>query len=129
MDIEQNQIPKPERPSLLQLWRDILKHRKLYYKVLPITFVVAAILTLSIPNYYRCTVKLAPELSGSKSTGSLADIASSFGLNLGSNNMGSEALFPTLYPDLMNSVTFRASLFPVKVQREDDSTGVSVMTY
>ena len=129
LDKDRNQIPKPERPSLLQLWRDILKHRKLYYKVLPITFVVAAILTLSIPNYYRCTVKLAPELSGNKSTGSLADIASSFGLNLGSKNMGSEALFPTLYPDLMNSVTFRASLFPVKVQREDDSTGVSVMTY
>ena len=129
IDKDKNLPPKPERPSLLQLWQDILKRRKLYYKVLPITFVVAAILTLSIPNYYQCTVKLAPELSGNKSTGSLSDIASSFGLNLGSNNMGSEALFPTLYPDLMNSVTFRASLFPVKVQREDDSTGVSVMTY
>lgn len=129
MELDKNQIPKPERPTLLQLWHDILNHRKLYYIVLPITFVVAAILTLSIPNYYKCTVKLAPELSGNKSTGSLADIASSFGLNLGNKNMGSEALFPTLYPDLMNSVSFRASLFPVKVQREDDSTGVSAMTY
>ena len=124
-----NKIVKPERPTFLQLWQDLLKHRKLYYIVLPITFVIAAILTLSIPNYYNCTVKLAPELSGNKSTSSLSSIASSFGINLGSNNMGSEALFPTLYPDLMNSVSFRASLFPVKVQREDDSTGVSVMTY
>jgi len=129
MELDKNQIPKPERPTLLQLWHDILNHRKLYYKVLPITFVIAAILTLSIPNYYKCTVMLAPELSGNKNTNSLADIASSFGLNLGSKNMGSEALFPTLYPDLMNSVTFRASLFPIKVQREDDSTGVDIMTY
>ena len=128
MELDKNQIPKPERPTLLQLWHDILNHRKLYYIVLPITFVVAAILTLSIPNYYNCTVKLAPELSGNKSTSSLSSIASSFGLNIGNANMGSEALFPTLYPDLMNSVSFRASLFPVKVQREDDSTG-SVMTY
>ena len=129
MNTDQNQTPASERPSFLQLWHDILKHRRLYYIVLPITFVVAAILTLSIPNYYNCTVKLAPELSGNKSTSSLSSIASSFGINLGSNNAGSEALFPTLYPDLMNSVSFRASLFPVKVQREDDSTGVSVMTY
>ena len=129
MELDKDKIVKPERPTLLQLWHDILNHRKLYYIVLPITFVVAAILTLSIPNYYNCTVKLAPELSGNKSTSSLSSIASSFGINLGNNNMGSEALFPTLYPDLMNSVSFRASLFPVKVQREDDSTGVSAMTY
>lgn len=129
MNTYQNQTPASERPTFLQLWQDFLKHRKLYYIVLPITFVIAAILTLSIPNYYNCTVKLAPELSGNKSTSSLSSIASSFGINLGSNNMGSEALFPTLYPDLMNSVSFRASLFPVKVQREDDNTGVSVMTY
>ena len=129
LDKDKNQNPKPERPSFLQLWHDILKHRKLYYIVLPITFVVAAILTLSIPNYYQCKVMLAPELSGNKSSSSLSSIASSFGINLGSNKSGSEALFPTLYPDLMNSVSFRASLFPVKVQREDDSTGTSVMTY
>ena len=129
MNTDQNQTPASEHPTFLQLWQDLLKHRKLYYIVLPITFVIAAILTLSIPNYYNCTVKLAPELSGNKSTSSLSSIASSFGINLGSNNMGSEALFPTLYPDLMNSVSFRASLFPVKVQREDDSTGASIMTY
>ena len=126
---DNNKIVKPERPTLLQLWHDILNHRRLYYIVLPITFVVAAILTLSIPNYYQCKVMLAPELSGNKSTNSLASIASNFGLNLGSGNMGSEALFPTLYPDLMNSVSFRASLFPVKVRREDDSTAAHVMTY
>ena len=110
---------------------DVKKHRKLYYKVLPITFVISAILMLSIPNYYSCTVMLAPELSsmGVKSGGSLASLASSFGINLGGASAGADALLPTLYPDLMNSVTFRASLFPIKVQREDDSTGVEVMTY
>ena len=128
MEIEQNQNPKPERPMLLQLWHDILNHRKLYYIVLPVTFVVVAILSLSIPNYYQCKVMLAPELSGNKSTSGLASIASNFGVNLNTNS-GADALFPTLYPDLMNSVSFRASLFPVKVRREDDSTAAHVMTY
>lgn len=129
MNTEQIPQTNSEKPTLSQLWQDIKNHRKLYYKVLGITFVVSAILLIGTPNYYRCTVKLAPELSGSKSTSSLASIASSFGLNIGSGNMGSEALFPTLYPDLMNSVAFRASLFSIKVQREDDDSTITYYDY
>ena len=129
MNKDQNQTPVSEELSITDLLNDIKKHRKLYYKVLPITFVISAILMLSIPNYYKCTVMLAPELSsGSKGGGSLASLASSLGVNLGGASAGADALLPTLYPDLMNSVTFRASLFPIKVQREDDSTQ-TVMTY
>ena len=105
-----------------KIFQDLLKHKRLYYKVLPITFVVVAILVLCIPNYYSCTVKLSPELSGSKSTSGLASLASSFGVNIGqgAGGMGTEALFPTLYPDLMNSVDFKTSLFHVPVTIEGD---------
>ena len=121
---------KVEKPTIVQLWQDVRKHRKLYYKVLPVTFVVAAILTLSIPNYYKCTVKLAPEISsGGSPSGGLAGIASNFGINLNSASAGMDAIMPTLYPDLMNSVAFRASLFPVRVQREDDDTTMTYYTY
>ena len=120
---------KIEKPTLTQLWQDIKKHRKLYYKVLGITFIVSAILLIGTPNYYRCTVKLAPELSGSSSTNSLSSLASSFGIKLGAGNTGSEALFPTLYPDLMNSVAFRASLFPITIHREDDGTPMTYYDY
>jgi uncharacterized protein involved in exopolysaccharide biosynthesis len=93
----------------------------LYAKVLPIAFVLAAIYALAQPNYYNCTVKLSPEMSGSKSTSGLAALASSFGVNLGSGSgVGTEALFPTLYPDLMNSVDFKTSLFHVPVTIEGD---------
>jgi len=119
---------KTTRPSFAKLWADVKKYKKLYYKVLPTTFVIVAILTLSMPNYYSCKVMLAPELSGMKTGGSLSSLASSFGINLGGASAGADALLPTLYPDLMNSVTFRASLFPVTVQRVDDSTN-TVMTY
>ena len=128
--MEQKQTPPVEKPTLGQLWQDIKKHKKLYYKVLSITFIVSAIITLSIPNYYKCTVMLAPELSGSNnSSSSLLSLASSFGIKLGGGNMGSEALFPTLYPDLMNSVTFRASLFPVIVQMENQDTIITYYDY
>ena len=103
-----------------KILKDLLKHKKLYYKVLPITFVIAAIYALSLPNYYSCTVKLSPELSGSKSASGLASLASSFGVNLGGGGAGTEALFPTLYPDLMNSVDFKTDLFKVPLTIEGD---------
>ena len=106
-----------------KIFKDLLKHKRLYYKVLPITFVVAAILALSIPNYYNCTVMLSPEMSSSTTSKSgLLSLASSFGVNLGQGaaGMGTEALFPTLYPDLVNSTDFKTSLFPVPVTIEGD---------
>lgn len=108
------------------IWNDIKKNKRLFYIVLPATFVVACIIAFSIPNYYKCTVMLAPELNGAKSGGGLSSLASSFGINLGGASAGADAINPTLYPDLMNSVTFKASLFPVKVQRDGED---STMTY
>lgn len=120
------QIRRKPKDFIIELLRVILKYKKLYYKVLPTTFFIVAILSLCIPNYYKCEVMLAPELSSTKNTSSLASLASSFGINIGKGTLGSDALFPTLYPDMMNSVAFRASLFPIKVQKEDED---SVMTY
>ena len=129
MNNEQTTTPQ-EKPTLGQLWQDIKKHKKLYYKVLSITFVVSAIIMLSIPNYYKCTVMLAPEIpDGTKGTSGLASLASSFGVNIGAASVGADAIMPNLYPDLMNSVAFRASLFPVKVQEEDGDTAMTYYDY
>ena len=104
-----------------KIFKDLLKHKRLYYIVLPVAFVLAAIYALGQPNFYSCTVKLSPELSSTRSSGGLASLASSFGFNIGSaGGMGSEALFPTLYPDLMNSTDFKTSLFEVPVTIEGD---------
>jgi len=124
-----NEESKAMKVDYGKLWQDVRKHKKYFYIVLPIVFVVVAALSLCLPNYYKCTVMLAPELSGSmaRRASSLSTIAQNFGISLGgaSSNEG-DALFPTLYPELMNSVTFRASLFPIQVQRED---GGKYMTY
>ena len=131
MDNEQKKVLKDRElpgPDYIKLMQDIVKYRKTYYKVLAITFVLTAFITLSIPNYYKCTVKLAPEASSTNGTSSLASLASSFGFNIGGSNVSGDAIAPLLYPDLMNSVAFRASLFPIEVIREDDSTQTK-MTY
>lgn len=128
--MEQNikkEIKKEPSIDFGKIFKDLLKHKTLYYKVLPLAFVLAAIYALSLPNYYSCTVKLAPELgSNAKTGGGLAGLASSFGINLGGASIGSDAINPTLYPDLMNSVDFKTSLFEVQVKRKDDN---KTMTY
>ena len=102
-----------------KIFNDLLKYKRLYFIMLPAAFVLAAIYAVSLPNYYSCTVTLAPEMGGAtKSGGSLAGLASSFGINLGSAQAGDDAINPTLYPDLMNSVDFKTSLFSVPVTIE-----------
>lgn len=114
-----------------KIYHDLLKYKRLYYIVLPVAFVLSAICMLSVPNYYTCTVKLSPELSNrSSSTSSLASLASSFGVKLGSGlSNGSDALFPTLYPDLMASVDFKADLFKIKVRPKDSKQEYSYYDY
>ena len=103
-----------------KLLKDLLKHKKLFCKVLAITFVVACVYAMSLPSYYKCEVTLSPEMSTTRSSSSLSALASSFGVNLKGMGNNSEALFPTLYPDLMKSTKFMAGLFEIPVTIEGD---------
>ena len=114
-------IKREKRASIdfSKLWTDIKKHRKLYYKVIPAVAVLAVVISLSLPNYYNCTVMLAPEFTSVNASSTLSNISNSLGINLNSASRNSDAITPTLYPDLMRSVDFRTSLFPIKVTRSD----------
>lgn len=109
--------------SFKAIWQALLKHKYLFVKTIATTFVIACIITLSLPNYYNASVTLAPEKRGKSNTSSLSTIASSFGISLGGMSSGEDALGPSLYPDMIKSVDFNTSLFPIKVQQlnSDDS--------
>lgn len=113
------------------IWAAIKKHRKVYYRALGISLVIGCIIAYSIPKTYSCKIMLAPELGGKSSTGSgLASLASSFGVNLGNGASATgDAITPAAYPDLMKSVDFKTSLFPVKVKRKQDKTSMSLYAY
>lgn len=113
-----------------QIFVTLKKHKRLYKKVLAVTFVVGCIIMLSIPNYFKCKVMLAPELSTRNITsGTLSALASQFGMKVGTGAIGNEALFPTLYPDLMNSVDFKASLFNIPIHQLDSTRVMSYYDY
>ena len=104
------------------------KHKLLYVIIVPLSLIIGAIYAKSLPKYYKCQVTLAPELGGGTTGGgTLSALASSMGYKVGGGNKSdADAITPTLYPDLMNSVDFKTSLFSVKVHCMDSS---KVMTY
>ena len=105
--------------DLRVVFKKIYARRKLFYKVLPITFVLSSAFILCIPRYYTSSLSLAPELSSmSGVSGTLSSLASSFGFDLGSMET-TDASNPMLYPDLMDDNGFVAGLFNIKVESQD----------
>lgn len=112
------------------IWESIKRYRKLYYIILPITFVVAFVIAKSIPNYYTCRILLAPEIGGSnQGMSSLASLASSFGVNLSEGSQSGNAIRPSVYPQLTQSVDFKTSLFPVKVRKKGAKESMTYYDY
>ena len=127
---DNNSIIENEEESSLDfkaILAALCKHKLLYVIIVPLSLTIGIIYAKSLPKYYQCQVTLAPELGGGTSNlGSLSSLASSMGYKVGGNKADADAITPTLYPDLMNSVDFKTSLFDVKVHRMDSS---KVMTY
>lgn len=105
--------------DLRVIFKKILANKKLYFKVLPIVFVLSCAYILCIPRTYTSSLSLAPEMNNSSSLGgTIGSLASSFGFDLGSMET-SDAINPMLYPDLMEDNGFIVGLFDIKVVSAD----------
>src|SRR3712207_7659985 len=84
--------------DLSDIFHRLYKGRRTFFYVLPATFVVACLIVLSIPRYYRCEVTLAPEQNDPAAGmgSSLGALASSFGLNVGGGLGTTDAISPIL---------------------------------
>ena len=113
--MEENNIKNnPEVIDLRVVAKKIWSNRRLFYKVLPIVFVLSCIYIFSLPRVYRSSTKLAPELDNSSGKGALGSIASSLGFDI-SDMQTSDAITPLLYPDLMEDNGFIASLLKIEL--------------
>lgn len=109
--------------------KKIWANRKLFYKVLPVTFVLSCAYILCIPRYYSSSLSLAPEIGGTSGMGgTLGSLASSFGIDLGSMET-TDAISPMLYPDLMNDNGFVVGLFDIRVKSMDGEIDCTYYDY
>ncbi len=115
--------------DLRVVFKKIWSRRKLFYKVLPITFVVSCAIILCVPRYYTSSLSLAPEIGNSSGMGgTLGSLASSFGLDLGAMET-TDAINPMLYPDLMEDNGFVTGLFDINVKSMDGEINCSYYEY
>ena len=77
--------------------------------------VLGSVLSYGVPKKYKVVSRIAPELS--LKANNLSSLASLAGLNLGnSNTNNSDALLPTIYPEIVNSIPFITDLFEMPVK-------------
>ncbi|MBP7358836.1 MAG: chain-length determining protein [Prevotella sp.] len=120
---------KEKKVDYKRVFKEITKRKKLYFIVLPVTFLVSCIYIYSIPRGYDSETKMAPEMeSPSSSAGSLSSIASSFGIDI-SDMQSADAITPLLYPELMDDNGFVAGLFSIKVRSKDEKIDTDYYTY
>lgn len=100
--------------------------KKTFLKVWVVTFILSCIWIFPQPRYYTAEVMLAPEMGGDD-VGGLSSLASSFGFNIGGS--GNDAIYPLLYPDLMESSDFLVKLLRVEVETEEKDVKTNYYSY
>ena len=114
-DEQQNKHPQEEEIDLLELALKVWAERKWILKCCGYAVIVGLIVAFSIPKEYTATATIAPELSDSKSGGGLSSLAAMAGINMGTPS-GADAIYPDLYPDIVNSTPFITGLFTIPVK-------------
>lgn len=120
--------PKSNVIDLRAVAKQIWSERRLFYKVLPIVFVLSCIYIFSLPRYYCTDAKLAPEMESAGTNGTLGSLASSLGFDL-SEMQTSDAITPMLYPDLMEDNGFISGLLNVRVRSKDGEIDTTYHDY
>ncbi|MCQ2183303.1 MAG: chain-length determining protein [Bacteroidales bacterium] len=102
--------------NFMELFRKLLKNKKLIAKWAGICAVIGVIAAVSAVSTYTVSSHMAPENStNSASSGGLSSLASLAGINLGAIT-NSDALSPELYPSIVSSLPFVTELFYVPVK-------------
>ena len=120
---------KSERVNIdfAAIFHTLWSQKKRFFKVWIWTFILSCIWILPQPRYYTTEVSVAPESDENKAVGGLASLASNFGINLG--DVGSDAIYPQLYPDVIGSTEFIVDLFDVQVTTLKDDVHTDYYDY
>lgn len=108
---------------LLQNWKRIAKWGG-------IAMLVGLILVIDLPKRYTASSVLAPEIAQKSNMGSLSSLAAMAGINM-NNMVMTDAMYPDIYPEIVNSVPFQVELFsiPVTIKRHGEMVDTDLYTY
>lgn len=129
--MEQNANDRPpilSQDSLIMLAHKLYVHRKLIYKSAIIGAVIGVVLALGTQKTWTSTVVLAPEMMSETGLGGkMGNLASLAGINLGAGS--TDAIYPELYPQMIESTPFVVGLFDVQVTTLDSTVQTNLYDY
>lgn len=112
-----------------ELWKALVADRKKLIIYSVVAGVIGVIIAFSIPKEYEAGVTLAPETSTSNAlTSSISSLASMVGMDMAIGG-GQDAIYPEIYPDLMQSTDFIVSLFSIRVKSMDGEIDTDYYDY
>lgn len=114
--------------NIKNIIQKLYENKFLYLKVWIITFAISVAYIVPQPRTYTASTLLAPEIGNTDNVGGLSTIASSFGFNLGGIS-SVDAIYPTLYPELISSNDFIVDLFDVEIETIDGQIKTDLYTY
>lgn len=89
--------------------------------------VIGFLLALDIPKKYKTVVVLAPESSETDLASAASSITSMLGISMGAN--GVDAIYPELYPDIINTIPFSVEMLNIQVCTIDSLYQGSLYNY
>lgn len=114
--------------DIFQVIKKIWLCRFKILKSCSVAIVVALVVAFSIPKTYESKVVLAPETSKSPSLGALGSFASLAGFNVG--DIGKDdAIYPELYPQIIDSSTLLEELYNMKITSADGEINTTLYDY
>ena len=115
--------------DLLEQIRKIRIFQKLILKACALGAIVGIFIGFGIPKEYTASTLIAPESirrSSSPGINALADMADNIS---SSSTTERDAIYPSLYPAIVNSTPFLIRLFNIKVQEQKDSISMPLTQY
>ncbi len=116
--------------DLLEQIRKICIFQKLILKTCVLGAIVGIFIGFGIPKEYTASTLIAPESirrSSSPGINALADMAD---IDISSSSTTErDAIYPSLYPAIVNSTPFLIRLFDIKVQEQKDSISIPLAQY
>lgn len=126
-DINSMPYDEEEGIDIMELVKQLWSGRKTVIIWTCAFIVLGLVAALTMKRTYAVSTVMVPQVNSSKSS-SLSSLASLAGFDLGTSIGGSE-LSPLIYPQIVNSVTFRRELMYTPVHYSKADEPVSMFTY
>lgn len=106
----------------------IWNSKKMILRVCTIGAAIGLIISFGTPKEYTAKIFIAPENTRRSSSSSIDALGSITGFNSSSSD-DRDAIYPSLYPVIINSTPFLIRLFDIKVCEQKDSTTITLNQY